>query len=278
MCNRIIDGELYRFELLENDLPAAKFSLVRKDHQAFSPQNAPYGSLEYLEHVPIGQVQDFMGEIIRWCSESSIQSVQIVQPPDCYPVADTSGIYAHYHGEIVCTDVNQHFVVQNEPQTSYAKSELYQLNRCKREGFTTKKEGIEGLSEAYNLLVNARARKNYPVTMSFENLRTMFENHPRHYHLFTVRDGELLISMAVTIHISPQLLYTFYLADHEDYLAQSPTVMVVDTILRYAESQAYGLVDLGVSSVNGKLNSGLFEFKKNLGAIKGSKKTFLIKP
>jgi lipid II:glycine glycyltransferase (peptidoglycan interpeptide bridge formation enzyme) len=219
-----------------------------------------------------------MGEIIEWCSDSGIQSIQVIQPPDCYPVQDPADFLDSFDVQLLHTDINQHLPVNKDYSDRFSKLEKYQLKRCRWEGFRSNKEGIEALQEAYQLLVTARGRKRFPVTMSFDNLLDMFEKHPDHYHLFTVRDKKQLIAMAVAIHIHPQLLYIFYLADHSDYLAESPTVMVVDTVMKFALDNGYKQVDLGISSVKGKVNQGLFNFKKNLGCIQGKKKTVLIKP
>ena len=102
----------------------------------------------------------------------------------------------------------------------------------------------------------------------------MFHIHPDHYLLFTVKDGSKIVAMAVSILVNDHILYDFYHADHDDYQGLSPTIMLVEKIYNYCRMKKIRILDLGISSLDGVKNEGLYRFKNRLGAKECSKKVF----
>ena len=50
--------------------------------------------------------------------------------------------------------------------------------------------------------------------------------------------------------------------------------MLVGKIYEYCQQNGIAVLDLGISSENGILNEGLFNFKKNLGSETSNKSTY----
>ena len=114
------------------------------------------------------------------------------------------------------------------------------------------------------------------MTMEFEALDKMFRELPEYYLLFGLYSGERLISVVVSVLVDRGILYNFYPGDDVQYRDHSPMVMLLDGIYRYCQTNAIRILDLGISSVDGVLNPGLYRFKKNCGSIDSWKSTYLL--
>ena len=65
-----------------------------------------------------------------------------------------------------------------------------------------------------------------------------------------------------------------YHGDLAETRGKSPVVLLVKGIYNYAGSRGFQILDLGISSVESRLNNGLYTFKKNLGALESERVTW----
>lgn len=229
-------------------------NLTIDEDAGFSPFRAPYGGIEAEESDGLAAFQD---HALDWCSKHGLRILRMRFAPENY---------FEYHPEpvgAIIEETNQSITV-SENHLSY--SEVKRLRKCQRAGFTFRLQPVHKLAEAYELLRDSRLRKDYPVTMTYDELEAMFKSHPDHYYLYGISHQDRLIAAAVTIAVTSSIWYNFYHADHSEYLTYSPTVMLVEGIRQEARTHGCRLLDLGISSNEGKLNESLFRFKKNLGA------------
>ena len=147
------------------------------------------------------------------------------------------------------------------------------INKKDQIEIETRQLSINELDECYEMLLENSHLKGYSLTMTKERVHLLMKTFPSHFLLYgTYLKGEL-IATSVSIRISNQILYQYAWAHKEDYKKLSPLVYH-----NYFLSQELGTevkqFDLGVSSLEGKINRGIFRFKKNLGAS-FSKKYYL---
>ncbi len=279
LANRTVPEQQLFFFLTENikKKNVAKFSLCTKANEALSQWKSPYGSIELETSLSIKNIDKLTDRITDWLRKNHFRSLKITSYPECYDLNQSVVFESFKKNKIKekTNEINQFIEVSlSNFDTIISYAEKKRLNKCRRSGFTSELSHISELQEAYTMLVSSRKRKKYPVTMDFDSLNQRFLNHPDNYLLFTVKDNRRIIAMAVSIIVNKDILYNFYHADHEDYREFSPTVMVVDEIYKYCQRKKVRILDLGISSLNGVRNEGLYRFKKNLGAKECSKKIF----
>ena len=131
------------------------------------------------------------------------------------------------------------------------------------------------MSDYFLLLANARSRKNIPLSLSLPAIEELFKKFPKNFFLFGILDAQILIAACVGVKINERILYYFLPADHPNYLTDSPSVMLIEQLGEWAKLRGFKLLDLGISSVNGVLNEGLYQFKQKLGGIESEKVVFL---
>ena len=70
------------------------------------------------------------------------------------------------------------------------------------------------------------------------------------------------------------MMYYFLAASAPDYAHLSPTVLLIEALYIKAVQEKCTYVDLGISSVEGVLNEGLYAFKRHLRAEECLKKNY----
>ena len=115
------------------------------------------------------------------------------------------------------------------------------------------------------------------MTIDFDAFVSLFQKFPDEFKVFVVKDVEEIAALSVTIKIKERIMYNFYPADSDKYLKYSPSVMLHEGLYKYAQSNHYEILDLGIATDKGIPNLGLMRFKKNLGAQESLKLTFFKK-
>lgn len=279
--SRSEEGSRILFYLIDHNrnLAVAKFSILIIKDQAYSPWNAPYGSIECSRDIGHESLGIFIDKILEWLNKSGISGLKIVHYPDFYNQMISEIIrdcYVEKGIELIVSDRNQHLPVNTTIFASVISSdERRRLNNCFKRGFSGEMGNFARLRQAYELLVRARKRKGYREAMPFVELERMFLLHPDHYLLFTTMDKDKIIAATISIRINADIMYNFYHADHEDYLNFSPTVMSINFVYGYCQEYSIPFIDLGKSSIDGEINEGLYRFKRELGAVDSHKKKFI---
>lgn len=276
--SRDYQGKLICFEIAKKGQTLARMWTNLIEDRGYSPWRAPFGSIECCDKINVRILNQFISEIKLSLLAEGIKTLDVVHYPNFYDVINAGIIEECFLSngfKAKPADTNQHidvYIQDFASRISYAQRK--RLNKCKKADFKDNIEGKESVKDAHELLTESRNRKGYPITMSYPELMRMFELHPEHYFLFTIRDQGVMIAMAICIRVSENIIYNFYHADHEDYGMYSPTVMLVDSVYKYCQAKGIDFIDLGISSVDGELNEGLYNFKKGLGAIESFKKKY----
>jgi len=221
----------------------------------------------------------FLKKLVKWLKENKINSLEVIQYPDFYFVQNsqlTEKTFIENGFRLLYSDLNQFINVSRlKFQDIVSAGKKQRIRKCLQKGFISGIEDNPKMDEAYDLLTNARNRKGFSVSMGLEELDEMFRRHTENYLLFTVKDGERVIAMAVCIVINKKIIYDFCHAEHEDYMDFSPVLLVMNAVYAYCVEHAFHFIDLGTSGKAGNLNQGVFNFKKELGAEESRKKQFL---
>lgn len=270
------EGEAQYFVLVENERVIARICFMIDNNHAISGHQATFGSIDADLPLAPGTTRYFLEQIIISLENVGIREVIIKHWPAAYIGDDgMHKIFGEVNFKVISSEVNQHLAVQEEEfKVLISKNERKKLNQCLRQGYTFKQLRIEELTNVYQLVTETRARKGYPVSMTYENLYETIKLMPERYLLFGLFKRDKLIAASVSIRISHEILYNFYHADDINFRSTSPLVMLLQQIYQYCQQNGIEILDLGVSSEEGLINQGLFNFKKNLGCVSSEKNTY----
>ncbi|MGV3558712.1 GNAT family N-acetyltransferase [Larkinella arboricola] len=162
--------------------------------------------------------------------------------------------------------------VDNRPFIDHVHPpERRRLRKCHQAGFTTQIWDDADVDKLFALIQKARHRKSLPVTIQSKDLASLLSNFRDVCPVFTVRNGEQLIAACIGIRVTPDVLYYFLPADHEDYQQFSPSVLLIESLYDYCRQHGISRLDLGISTSRGIRNEGLIRFKRQLGAVETPK-------
>ncbi|MES2517688.1 MAG: hypothetical protein V4585_06250 [Bacteroidota bacterium] len=262
----------------------ARFSVLIKNNIAYSPLKATFGGIEFSESLSENVLSSFLVASISHLKDKIPNLKQLVM--NAYP----AGYFSVKQQEIqdncllklgfYIKFTEQNFEIKISQKSFYntvislrAKQLLRKADKNK---FIFKQELNPDLLNFHAFIERSRIRKNRPMTMDLVQLTEHFQKFPENFYFFSVYQNEQTIAVAVTIKINEEILYTFYLADHEDFLKDSPTTFLLSGIYEYTQQQNFKILDLGIATDKGILNEGLSHFKRSLGAELSDKKTYFI--
>lgn len=270
---------LIRMHWMEDGKAVISCTCYEEGHNLVNANFSSFGGIEYTE-VGAGFLAIFLKHLLEYSHENGLDSISLKLPSIIYQtgISQLFEILAGFDFRARPPEVNQHISVSpGDFSNTIKRNERKKLRQCHEQNFHFRKLTNQQLTEAYDLISDSRVRNNFPVSMTLSGLSKMFQVFKQHYHLFGVYDGEKLIATAVSIRVSNKVLYNFYHGDLYEYRRLSPTVMLLEGVYKYCQANRISILDLGVSSVNGELNQGLYDFKKNCGSTSTKKLTLELK-
>ncbi len=270
--------ELIQFYIYKENAPfvIGKFNLFVQNHVGYSPIKGSFGSIEFKEGTPTDVIESFVDFILKWCEGRNLRSVIIKNFPFAYNSSNSTVLFNIFFTKgfrILNSEVNSHIPISKRPfEENIHHSKRRSLRKCIGKNFTFQLEADPELEMVYDIIKDCRDAKGYPTSLTFSELEKMFRDFPE-FLLFTVRDGKTIIALSVCIVINRDILYNFYPADKLAYRKYSPVTMIASGIYLYGQKNNFSCLDMGTSSVNGKINQGLIGFKRQLGARESLKLT-----
>lgn len=265
--------------LFKENKPLATIPFVCSDNTASSLPKSPFGAIKAVADIKKNTLQYFTEHLVSQLQKQGIHTINITSFPRIYNahLFDISHeTFLDIGFTINVMNTSQYLPVDGEFRTSIKASEKRYLNNATKKGYVFRELTLDNLSQAYELIKDSRENKGYPVTMSFEDLKTTIARFPHNYLIFGLYHHDVLIATSVCIRVNSQILYTFYIGDNIDFRKSSPVVPLIHNIYKYAGDNGFKILDLGLSTENGKVNKGLFHFKESLGALTTEKPTYIL--
>jgi hypothetical protein len=247
---------------------------TQTEHALISLEKSPFGGFIFNEDF--SPIDSILEEIYEWSYRHKIKMIVIRCFPEIYDpelaVAIKTNLFAGGF-RVLYQDITQIITVQQGVRVPFDQNRNRRLKRCVKNGLTFKELSAHSLEEAFGLIVESRNNKGYPVNMGLEELQEAFSKFPDTYLLFGVFADAKMVATAVSIKVSGRILYYFYAGDSLAYRHLSPITLLIHGIYAYCLENKFELIDLGISTDRGKLNTGLYDFKKSLGSIDSEKLT-----
>lgn len=241
-----------------------------------SGYHAPFAGIECNANADI---TIFVRDVLTELSAKKAKSLTIKQAPTCYQ----PHVYNTIHETLIengfveeVDEINQYITV--DPAQTFAAGidaqKRRRLNNAKKMGMRVKLFDHIDSDNWHDVYFRARIYKGFPITISKEDYRSLSAIIPNVYTYAGVFLKDVLIANAVFVRLNKDVLYYFVAASDPAYAELSPTVLLIESLYEKAVYENYALIDLGISSVDGVLNEGLHQFKKHVGGMDCSKKTY----
>lgn len=207
--------------------------------------------------------------------KGKVDSIHFGLPPLHYPSSQQHLDALTQNGfKVKRVEVAQIRSLQEEFQKGLSSSKKNKLNQLLKSNIETKKLGIEYFDACYQLILQNRNKKGYKMTISKDKLQQLLTAFPSDFWLYGTFYNGTLVACSVTIAVSETIIYQFIWAHDHEFADISPLLYHNYDIHCNMKSEGYEIIDYGVCSLEGVINRGNYQFKKELGAF-CSKKYYL---
>jgi hypothetical protein len=245
-----------------------------------SPAAAPFGSVEFAPTLPDAVLTEFVDVVLKTVQRLGSNQFIIRHYPEIYALEQTVRlrvVLAEKGVQEVANFENSHLAVTDAPfadgLTAPARRRLRQARQA---GLRCAEWPQSQFDEALDFIVQSRARQDYPLTIAPDLLRQLLTDFSDVFRIKTVLDGDVIASLAVTVQVSPDVLYYFLPVDNLDYRHLSPAILLIEGLYDFCRQNAISLLDLGVSLNDDRTDKpSLLRFKRGLGAQASARLVFL---
>lgn len=263
----------------------AKFSVIVQDEIAHSPLRATFGGIEFSEEISEENLLEFVPQALACISSDVLQAkacgtIIINSYPEGYrsqnqiQKLENCLIKSGFETSVIEQNYEIAITQKSFYETIISTRAKQLLRKSIQKKYSFQEEVSPDLSVVHAFIAHSRERKSRPMTMSLAQFEKHFTLFPKNFQIFSVTDSVRKIAVGVTIKINEEIVYTFYLADDENYLKDSPTIFLLSGIYEYFKIRNFKILDLGIATNKGILNQGLANFKRSVGGKLSLKKTY----
>ena len=244
-----------------------------------SPRRGTFGGFEFNRPLRLEVIERFVEEVEQVLTENGARQVELLDSPACFD-ASNAGVLANVlgrRGYVSRTpDLAYLLRVDENPLSEKLKpSRRQRIHRCQRDGIAVGQVGPERHKEVYDVIVENRNTRHFPVTMSYDAIQEMVHTFSDRMIFFGAFDGSHMIASSICVKVNSSVLYVFYWGDRPGYEQLSPVTLLAQCIYDYAQQAGFNLIDFGTATNSGKPIYGLINFKREIGCFPSPKATYV---
>jgi lipid II:glycine glycyltransferase (peptidoglycan interpeptide bridge formation enzyme) len=264
---------------VDKKLIRAHIHFHEKEHLACSPFKNPFGSFEFSDAFTPKELFDFIKFVEHSLKKKGISKVEIKSYPHHYNPYRTALLttfllnnqFRIEEAELsACLDVNPSKLFE-----SLSSWEKRKIKQQEKRNLRFKQLPDGKFHEVFHFIEVCRKERNQSLSMNLGQLENVMKAFPENFLLFGVYEDKLIAAASIAIKINKSILYNFYSAHSKQYDALSPVVGLMEGMYNFCQQENFKILDLGTSSLRGKPNFSLLDFKINMGAVPTPKLTFV---
>ena len=248
-----------------------------KDSQASCPFSAPFGTLLPLKKSSsIENYDNALSAIDNYASDKGLTSIFFRIPPIFYEVnaltALVNSLFRHEY-EVHDIDINYAFNL-HDAYKNYDGMMHYNAKKNLRIALKSNLElhickEREDLIAAYEIIVQNRAYKGYPLRMTQDQvLQTLSIVE---HDVFIVHHEGQGIASAIVYHVNEKIAQVIYWGDIPGVTHLKSINYLAYQLIQYYGAKGFQYLDIGPSTENSIPNYGLCDFKESIGCERSLK-------
>ncbi|MCQ2129990.1 MAG: hypothetical protein MJY94_01195 [Bacteroidales bacterium] len=256
--------------------------LGETDESLMMPFSASYGGFSFNSNVPVQYYDDACKELKKY-GESVGKQIRITLSPSLYNTMDNAksfGALMRAGATIISVEYNHYFDLSRFDNydrciDSKAKNKLHKAIALGLRFQKLSSNKIEDIERVYRIIQINHSEKGRPLRMSLQNVLDTIKIIPADFFIVTSNDG-VDIAAAQVFCTSLSTVQVVYWGDNPKYSSLKSMNFLSYKIFEYYRSTDYKIVDVGISTEDGKPNYGLCEFKENIGCLSTSRFTLVL--
>ena len=159
----------------------ARIHFSKNDRRIYSLERSPFGGFILDAKATEENMTRLIHEVESWAIENNIEEISIRGYPAIYNPEESQKIRSALERarfSVTKQEVLQVIPIDENSLAGFSRNRKRMLKRCIDAGLTFGQLTTSSLEEAYEIFVECREDKNYPVTMSLGDIRREFKNFP----------------------------------------------------------------------------------------------------
>jgi hypothetical protein len=247
------------------------------DSTASSPYRSPFGSVDASSEIDPSILFNFLQFIDSDLLKSGIKKIVIKNPPTLYnPTHQTllQVFLSNLNYQVITAEPGAILIVDKSREELTSQWEKRKVRQAQEQELKLKHESVDQLKTLYDFIHDCRVQKNYPSSMTFDEIQRTVNTFPERFLLTSIHKQNELVAASICVRCNSHVLYHFYSDHTTSGKSTNPTVYLIRSLYDYCVEHGIALFDLGTSSLDGTPNFGLLNFKLRLGATPTTKFTF----
>ena len=207
--------------------------------------------------------------LFQWLQSNGMKSLEVTHPAEIYSDFIDGEAYLPFANNIK-SDYNQHLVLDENIVARMHNMEKRHWNH--RENITI--TFSDDYSEAHDLLKQCRTAQGLEINISKEKLMALSRAFPERYEIMLARISDEIAAVVIFVKVTSEVVYYYLPGTISAFRKQSPMVPLLTSACFHYRKRGFKYLDLGISSLNGRKQEGLFGFKERMGAVKTNKVTY----
>jgi hypothetical protein len=250
-----------------------------KGNKLIAPFSAPFSYPRYAsEFVKYNHVYDFFQSLKENIDISDIEQVKITLPPTFYNETMVSKI-SHSLGsvgfDLAYRDLNSHVVLRSVDKGSLPSSTKKAIRASdKHTNEIIFAETLKEKERAYNIIKENREMKGYPLRLSWEQVSETISQVAKAEFFIAVTNGTDAAA-AMVFEINDKIVQVVYWG--ANHFGEKSHVMyyLPFQVMEYYHSKGFKYLDIGPSSEEGIISTGLNDYKQMIGCVNTMKETWM---
>ena len=246
-----------------------------EEDRAISLPRSLFGSLWLNQEIPDATLNAFVSYFKAQLSDLDIHRIEMTCPSHIYQNFLPVEFWLARDFQLQSREFNQHIPVVGDFEARLHPMERRKLKKLHSGKLCFQEEigSTDTLTECHEFIAECREEQGLTINITKRKFLNLCFRFNGSYQAFTARMGEDLASVVITCQPGPGYQYYYLPATDARYKKYSPMVGLMELIYEDCQHRGISVLDLGVSSIKGEIQKGLFEFKQRLGAHQSTKST-----
>lgn len=248
----------------------------------FSPYSSPF-SLIYLKNkYNIEHLIIFVNSIKKVSILLGIKKIRCTLPPEIYNSEYINQLYSAFNHErfiVSKIDINNYYILDNYiNKDEYLKNTIHKVRKNYRtalaNNLTFKILNKTEMNIVYQIIKINRSQMNYSLKMSEKQINDLIKMESLVPRFFGVFMDDNCLASAIAFDVNDDISQIIYWGDNINYRNLRPMELLTTGVFDYFNSIKKKYIDVGPSSEDGIINSGLVGFKQSIGCNSIAKISF----
>jgi hypothetical protein len=171
-------------------------------------------------------------------------------------------------------ETNNHVNLSNWNFSKLSHGNRKKIKQFANQNGKVRKAELREYAFCIDLLIQNRKNLGTNLSLSKNTILDLMTNLPDFYTFYLAEIDSRICSVALLVSLDEFVNYVLYWGDNLEFRHLSPVTSLFEELVKISISSHKLYLDLGISSLNGEINEGLYKYKKNLGSEDSKKYIF----